>query len=329
MQHININKNVSLGYFRAPSADLTLNDFFSGFIGNLSDRMRSDSTVASHSYMYRMFIGPIAGHIQIGELTPIVGDAIALSAGSASGSNPLRAIVTFRQMLRYVSRLGLRLPFDWRDIDIPKYVSKRRVEAFSVNEIRSIRGFLSRQHARDTRHTSIEALGKHAIAMSRMRAMFELNIHSGLRISECVGIRKSDVDWDRCEIRIVNSKTHEPEIVYFNGAKEAILKYLSDRDDSCEFLFVTHDGRGMTRNGLKSHFKSIKRLIEEDGCQVKPFVSHTLRKTFGTHLVRNVTDIKAAQRLMRHRSIRTTLNHYVALDQERCGEIHKDIMNRL
>jgi integrase/recombinase XerD len=166
--------------------------------------------------------------------------------------------------------------------------------------------------------------------MVRTQALFELSIHSGLRLSEYPGIDKADIDWDTHEIRVVNSKTRETERVYFNGADVAIRKYLTMRKDGNEALFVTHDGRRITSSGLKAHFRLVKKRIKEAGGFDKSFASHISRKTFCTHLVLNSkADLKTIQRLARHKSIRTTINHYVALDEKLAAKVHKRAMGKL
>lgn len=304
----------------------TVDDFFTGFINNLKLRRRRASTVWNHQHLYKHYIRPVIGNVRLEDLVLSMGDAVAALGYESSETNGFRSVITLRQILKYITREGYKLPFDWREIEIPRYITKKPVEAYEKKHITQIRKILNKEHIKDTPFTSELAKRQHAFAMVRMRALFELNLHSGLRISECSPINKSDLDWDKKEIKIFNSKTGEPQIVYFNGAEKAVKEFLNLRTDTNEALFVTFDGKRVTKGAFKSQFRNLKKRTNLP----KNFASHILRKTFGTHLVRTErVDIKTAQRIMRHSSIRVTANYYVAYKDLICARVHKKTMSTL
>lgn len=301
-----------------------VDDFYEGFLANLILKKKARSTIESHVYQYTHFVRPIVGGVDIDNLVLAMGDTIASKARNVAESNAARAVITFRQVLRYISRQGYRLPFDWRDMEIPQYVIRKEVEAYDKSDLKKIRHFLITHAMIDSPRSREKTKIKFKFTMARMRALFELNLHTGLRISECPPLNLTDLNWDTGEIKMVNSKTKRLNSVYFHGAEKALAEYIIMRKDKSPALFVTYEGTRVSKDALKSQFREVKLKL---GLK-KNFASHMLRKTFGTFMARGEgVDLKTLQGLMRHTSIRATLNYYIALDKDRAMKAHKKVMS--
>ena len=158
----------------------------------------------------------------------------------------------------------------------------------------------------------------------RDRAMLELLYACGLRVSELVDIKATEVSVMDGVVRVTGkgSKTRlvpmGEEAVdwitrYLSGARAAILqKRLSDA------LFVTNRGEAMTRQGF---WYLIKRYALLAGI-TKHMSPHVLRHAFATHLLNHGADLRVVQMLLGHSDISTT-QIYTHVARERLKQLHR------
>ena len=157
----------------------------------------------------------------------------------------------------------------------------------------------------------------------RDRAMLEILYASGLRVSELVELKVTEVSLSEGVVRVTGkgSKTRlvpMGEVAvdwisrYLNEARPAILeKRLSDS------LFVTQRGSSMTRQAF---WYLIKRYALLAGIH-KPMSPHVLRHAFATHLLNHGADLRVVQMLLGHSDISTT-QIYTHVARERLKQLH-------
>ena len=157
----------------------------------------------------------------------------------------------------------------------------------------------------------------------RDRAMLEILYASGLRVSELVELKVTEVSLSEGVVRVTGkgSKTRlvpMGEVAvdwisrYLNEARPAILeKRLSDS------LFVTQRGSSMTRQAF---WYLIKRYALVAGIH-KPMSPHVLRHAFATHLLNHGADLRVVQMLLGHSDISTT-QIYTHVARERLKQLH-------
>ena len=157
----------------------------------------------------------------------------------------------------------------------------------------------------------------------RDRAMLEILYASGLRVSELVELKVTEVSLSEGVVRVTGkgSKTRlvpMGEVAvdwisrYLNEARPAILeKRLSDS------LFVTQRGSSMTRQAF---WYLIKRYALLAGIH-KPMSPHVLRHAFATHLLNHGADLRVVQMLLGHSDISTT-QIYTRVARERLKQLH-------
>ena len=141
----------------------------------------------------------------------------------------------------------------------------------------------------------------------RDRAMLELLYATGLRVTELVSLRMSDINLEDSFL-ICRGKGGKERIVPFgDSAKNAIDKYLKDSRSgllggSSDFLFLTHRGQPFTRQGF---WKVLKQYAIEAklGDKISP---HVLRHSFATHLLEGGADLRSVQLMLGHSQITTT-----------------------
>ena len=139
----------------------------------------------------------------------------------------------------------------------------------------------------------------------RDKAILELMYACGLRVSEAVDLRLSDVELDAGILTCTGKGNKMRKIPIGKSAVEWLKSYLALRNKkenvAVQNLFLTSLGRPLNRQII---FLFIKEYAEKIGLQdVSP---HTLRHSFATHLVQNSADIRSVQQMLGHADISTT-----------------------
>lgn len=141
----------------------------------------------------------------------------------------------------------------------------------------------------------------------RDRAMLELMYATGIRVSELVSLKISDINMQMGVLKCKDG-SKERMIPFGNKAKKALLRYLSQgreallMDYDAPELFVNCSGQAMSRQGF---WKLIKAYAKRAGID-EDITPHTLRHSFAAHLVENGADLRSVQEMMGHSDIATT-----------------------
>ena len=175
-------------------------------------------------------------------------------------------------------------------VDAPK-IGRYLPEVLSVEEVEKI----------------MDSVPLSDVAGLRDRAVLEVLYGCGLRVSEVVGLKISDVFVKEKFVRVVG-KGDKQRLVPIDGiALDFVGRYLEVRPEpydreSEDILFLNRFGRKLSRVSV---FKMVKRqaLIAGIGKEISP---HTFRHSFATHLIENGADLRAVQEMLGHESILTT-----------------------
>ncbi len=153
---------------------------------------------------------------------------------------------------------------------------------------------------------------------TRNRAIIETLYGCGLRVSELVNLKLSELFFNESIVSVTGKGNKQRLIPMGEEAKKSILLYLQyDRvkiepvKGSEDILFLNRRGRKLSRQMI---FIMIKNLVEKAGIR-KNISPHTFRHSFATHLVQNGADLRAVQDLLGHASIITT-EIYTHLNRE-------------
>ena len=142
----------------------------------------------------------------------------------------------------------------------------------------------------------------------RNRAMIEMLYGSGLRVSELVNLKQSNIYLDE-QYMLIEGKGSKQRLVPISPVADEQLGYwIQDRNaldikpEAVDIVFLNHYGRQLTRAMI---FTIVKRLAQAAGI-TKTISPHTLRHSFATHLLQNGADLRIIQQLLGHESIVTT-----------------------
>jgi integrase/recombinase XerD len=160
----------------------------------------------------------------------------------------------------------------------------------------------------------------------RDRAMLELMYASGLRVSECVGLKVLNVSLADNVLRTFGKGSKERIVPFGEHAADWITRYLKNarsellKGQQSEDLFITargsKAGSAMTRVAF---WQTIKKHALQASI-TKPLSPHTLRHAFATHLLNHGADLRAVQMLLGHADISTT-TIYTHVARERLQKI--------
>ncbi len=142
----------------------------------------------------------------------------------------------------------------------------------------------------------------------RNRAIVETLYGSGLRVSELVNLRLSNIDFEQQFMRVEGKGSKQRLVPLSEPAVHAIKLWLLDRNllkiqrGQEDFVFLNRRGHQLTRNMI---FLIVKQLAADAGVE-KNISPHTFRHSFATHLLEGGANLRAIQEMLGHESIITT-----------------------
>ncbi|MBQ4598388.1 MAG: site-specific integrase [Clostridia bacterium] len=192
------------------------------------------------------------------------------------------------------------------------------------------------------------------------RLLFTVFLGTGGRVSEVLGLRWSDCDFEKNVIHINHNLTYRPSIdgkaafrittpkteagirmiPMLKAVKEALLQVREMQaifggsklavNGSDDFVFVNRLGNPYSLKTVNAAIKRILRAYNEEEakrvaagdtpCPIRPFTSHNLRHTFCTRLCENETNLKVIQSIMGHADIQTTMDIYAEVTEAKKSE---------
>ena len=232
---------------------------------------------------------------------------IALLSQTLRASSQARYISTLRRFYRHLLARGrikddptLRIAMPAKPSRLPKVLSELQVDILLA--------------APDTE----TALGQ------RDRAMLETLYATGLRVSELVGLKLHEVNFDMGVVRVFGKGNKERLVPLGEEAIDWLRRYLADarlallEGRQSDDLFVTARGSGMTRQAFWQLVKRYALVAGMDPARLSP---HVLRHAFATHLLNHGADLRVVQLLLGHSDISTT-QIYTHIARERLKTLH-------
>jgi len=214
-----------------------------------------------------------------------------------------RTLTSLRRYLAYLIDMDLPAPLDPSSIKLLRREKKHPQVAEFEALIRLIEAPMKFE--------------RNTLVALRNRAMLETLFASGMRISELINLKKSQLDPSG---RIfIEGKGKKQRFIYLTErSKKHIQKYLNKRDDDLPYLFVPE--RGLNAHDKTKHISpnylqmKIKKYRELLGINV-PTSAHSLRHGFATYLAEGGANPAAIQILLGHESLDTTTRYVHASDK--------------
>ena len=219
-----------------------------------------------------------------------------------------RQLSSFRRFFRYIMREGLRDNDPTADIEMPR-IGRSLPQTLSEEEVESL------LNAPNTD----EPLGH------RDRAMLEVLYATGLRVSELINLKQSQINFNQGVLRIIGKGDRE-RLIPLGEESQRWLKNFIDGprmeillERQTDYLFPTRRGDRMTRQAF---WHIIKRYAAKSGIR-KKMSPHSLRHAFATHLLNRGADLRVVQLLLGHSDLSTT-QIYTHVARERLKDLHRE-----
>lgn len=155
-----------------------------------------------------------------------------------------------------------------------------------------------------------KAVSSDSLVDIRDRAVLESLYATGMRVSECTGLKLNDIDFD-LKVMLLHGKGSKDRYVPFGRyCEEALLRYfkqvrtplMQKYHKEHSLVFINHYGDPLTAAGITY---ILKRIVKRSALTVA-IHPHELRHTFATHLLNNGADLRAVQEFLGHSSLSTT-----------------------
>lgn len=220
-------------------------------------------------------------------------------------SSVIRKVASIRGFFKWALASGIIQKNPASTLEQPK-VPQRLPKVISIKEIEEIL------------HSNLTTL-EHVI--------IELLYSCGLRVSELVNLKVSDIDLASKYVRCFGKGSKERVIPIGETAKNIVLDYLPQRDLyvrkynlTTKKLLISEQGKFLTRQDVYTLIHARGKLIN------KSISPHTLRHSFATHLIENGADLRIVQELLGHSDVSTT-QLYTHISKKRLKEVYFSINN--
>ena len=226
--------------------------------------------------------------------------------GGAKPRSTARQLSSFRRFFRYLLREGVIAEDPTAQIAMPK-IGRALPQSLTEEEVEAL---LAAPVVSDP-------LGH------RDRAMLELLYATGVRVSELINLKLSQVNLNQGVLRIIGKGDRERLIPLGDEAQDWLKEFIEGPrveillERQTEYLFPTRRGDRMTRQAF---WHIIKRYAKKAGIG-KKLSPHTVRHAFATHLLNNGADLRVVQLLLGHSDVSTT-QIYTHVARERMKELH-------
>jgi integrase/recombinase XerD len=228
--------------------------------------------------------------------------------GGAKPRSTARQLSSFRRFFRYIMREGMRQSDPTADIEMPR-IGRSLPKTLTEDEVDAL------LNAPNTD----EPLGH------RDRAMLELLYATGLRVSELINLKQSQINFNQGVLRIVGKGDRERLIPLGEESQRWLRDFIDGPrmeillERQTDYLFPTRRGDRMTRQAF---WHIIKRYADKAGVR-KKLSPHSLRHAFATHLLNRGADLRVVQLLLGHSDLSTT-QIYTHVARERLKDLHGD-----
>ena len=224
-----------------------------------------------------------------------------------------RKISTLKSVFKYFYRTEKISENIMERVQLPKLHSKEIIRldidevAMMIDEAERGEGLSDRQRA------------YHGKTKVRDVALLSLLLGTGIRVSECVGLDISDMDFKNNGILIHRKGGKEVTVYFSDEVKEALQNYYDERVLILEesghegAFFLSMQNKRLSVRSVENLVKKYAKIISP----LKKITPHKLRSTYGTNLYKETGDIYLVADVLGHSDVNTTKKHYAAIEDDR------------
>lgn len=200
-------------------------------------------------------------------------------------------------------------------VDMPKLHDKAIIR-LDADEVASLLDFVE--------HGGDELSGQKKVYYEKTKnrdlAIITLLLGTGIRVSECVGLDISDVDFKNNGIQVTRKGGNEMVVYFGREVEEALKMYLYTTRKAVTPLSGHENALFLSTQRRRMGVQAVENMVKKYARQVTPnkkITPHKLRSTYGTSLYKETGDIYLVADVLGHKDVNTTKKHYAAIDEDR------------
>ena len=231
-----------------------------------------------------------------------------------------RKIASIRSFFKYNFKQDNLFTDVASKIDSPKIHTKEIIR-LEVDEVCKL---INEADSPDHLTKMQQAFNKHT--RTRDVAMLSLFLATGIRVSECVGINLTDIDFENNSFKVTRKGGNQVILYFSDEVKYALENWLKDREIMLEgsketALFVSLQKKRISTRAVENLVKKYSQIASP----LKKISPHKLRSTYGTNLYRETGDIYVVAEVLGHKDVNTTKRHYAAMSED----IRRSVANKV
>ena len=225
-----------------------------------------------------------------------------------------RKLASLRSFYRYLYKNEMIGQDPAVKVDMPK-IHEKTITRLDIDEVANLLDEVESGESLTEKQQKF-----HEKTKKRDLAMMTLLLGTGIRVSECVGLNLTDVDFKNNGITVTR-KGGSQMVVYFGDEVadalenyiEADRKVITPLSGHEEALFLSTQRKRMGVQAIENMVKKYARQVTPN----KKITPHKLRSTYGTSLYKETGDIYLVADVLGHKDVNTTKKHYAAIDEDR------------
>lgn len=200
-------------------------------------------------------------------------------------------------------------------VDMPKLHDKAIIR-LDVDEVAMLLDFVESAGDKLTG----QALTYYQKTKDRDLAILTLLLGTGIRVSECVGLDLTDVDFKNNGITVTRKGGNQMVVYFGDEVADALLNYIEGSRRAVTPLSGHENALFLSTQKRRMGVQAVENMVKKYARQVTPnkkITPHKLRSTYGTSLYKETGDIYLVADVLGHKDVNTTKKHYAAIDEDR------------
>ena len=252
------------------------------------------------------------------------GDGESVLAHSNKERGKSRKLSAVRGIFSYFYKKE-KIPANPTELITPPKIHGKTITKLEVDEVAKL---LDEVESGESLAGRQQAFHEHT--KDRDLAIVTLLLGTGIRVSECVGIDITDINFDVNGVRIVRKGGDESVVYFGDEVREALMGYLKEREKI--IAVAGHENAlFLSLRSTRITVRSVQNLVKKYSRPVTPLKNispHKLRSTYGTNLYSETGDIYLVADVLGHKDINTTRKHYADMADSRRRQAAKYVVLR-